>query len=167
MKKEGNWDEKRPGTGERLAGRFSVHSSGDSLGGLPELTTADFSAAVGAVEGTLQRIVLGAKYGDWPQDRAQLREIVLRRSWAAWQEHKHDGNLNVPLNAKISDLVLSDWYLPLKQRKSVGNTARAKMLGVDPRRYNREIKSHHRDLVGWLDVVTSEALIKVKRLLRK
>jgi len=168
VKKKANWDEKRPGTGERLAGRFSIHSSGDdSLGGLPDLTTADFAAAIGTLKDPLERITLGAKYGNWNQDRAQIREIVLRRSWVAWQEHKHDGNLNAPLNAKITELILSEWYLPAGHRGAVGITARAKKVGVDPRRYKSQIHEHHRDLVGWLDMVTAEALAKVRRRLRK
>lgn len=163
-----DYSTKRPGTGERLAGRFSIHSSGgDSLGGLPEFTTADFAAAVGTVKDTVQRIAIGAFYGNWQRDREQLREIVIRRSWSAWQENSNAGNLNVILNAKIADLVLADWYLPGKHRAKVGDTSRAKTLGVDPRRYKAQLKTHHLDLVCWLDMVIVEALIKVRKQLRK
>ena len=168
MKKKGNWDDKRPGTGERLASRFSLHSVwNDSLGGSPELTTSDFAAAVGAIPDNLQRITLGAKYGNWGQDRATLREIVARRSWAAWQEHKHDGSLNAALNNRITELVLAGWYLPAEHRKAAGDTARAKALSVDYRRYKAEIKQHHLRLISWLDAIEAEALTNVRKKLRK
>ena len=168
MKKKGNWDEKRPGTGERLSSRFSVHASGaDTLGGLPELTTADFAAALGLVRDNLQRIVLGAKFGEFEQDRAQLKEIVIRRSWIAWGEREDAGNLNAQLNSKIAELVLADWYLEIDHRKAVGDTSRAKTLRVDYRRFKAHFKHHHKELVSWLDAIEVEGLRQIRSKLRK
>ena len=167
MKQKGNWDDKRPDTGEKLSGRFSIHSGGGGLGGSPDFTTADFAAAVGSIEDTLQRIVVGARYGNWPSDREQLREIVVRRSWSSWRENHRDGNMSATLNIKIADLVLADWYLMAEYRRRIGDTTRAKRLGVDPRRYKTRLKTHHLDLVCWLDMVATEALIKVRKQLRK
>lgn len=165
---KGNWDDKRPGMGEKLSSRFSIHSStGDTLGGIPECTNEDFSAAVGTLSNNLQKLVLGSKHGNWGLDRYQLREVITRRSWDLWRENHNETNINVVLNVRIANLVISTFYLTKNQRFHLGSTARARSLHVDPRRYNAELKSHCTQLVGWLDAVESEALKLVRKQLRR
>ena len=160
--------DKRPSTLERLSGRFSIHGAwGDSLGGLPDNTNADFAALVGMVPDKLQQIILGAGPGQWPQERDQLREIILRRSWGMWQERKRDGNLNGPLNEKITDQVMVLWEMTDNERQGFSETRRARWLGIDPRRFKSQIKQHELDLVAWLDIVTGEAAASARRILRK
>ena len=166
---EETWDQSRPDMAERLSSRLNSLPAGlsEALGGLPELTTADFAAAVGALSNQMEQLVLGARYACWPSSYEQLREAALRRCWRMWGEKKRKGNLSGPLNEKIVDLVLFDWCLTNTEREAIADTYRAKKLGVGYRRYKNELENHKKDLVAWLDMITAEALIHVGAKLRK
>ena len=162
----GNWLDKRPDIRERLTSRLSIHgASTDSLGGLPELTNADYAAALGTLN-NLHQLVLGAICGDWPAAHDQLREAALRRSWNLWRERHRQGSWNIALNTLLVDQVLRDWPRTQNQRLAIGDTQRAKDLGVDYRRYKGALKAQHRDVLAWLDATTTQAFDAVRSKLR-
>jgi len=167
-KNAGNWDDKRPGMAERLSTCFAIHSGiSDTLGGLPESTVADFDAAVGMLPSKLDQAVLGAGCGAWPGEWEVLREMVLRRSWHAWQDNGCTGNMNAPLNMRITDMVLDDWILSPQQRNRKSDAKRCHALKVDTRRYKNQLEKHCLYLLNWLDAVTRDALKQVQKQLRR
>jgi hypothetical protein len=157
----------KPGIAERLSSRLSIHgASGEGLGGIPELTDVDFAGVIGMLESNLQQIILGAKIGNWSADRYKLREIITRRSWDLWFKNHNESNINVVLNVRIADLVLSEYFLGMAQRKKLGDTRKAKKIRVGTRRYQTEIKSHQETLVAWLDAEERDGVNRVRRFLK-
>ena len=158
----------KPGMAERLSSRLSIHgASGEGTGGKPEFENVHFAGAIGSIDNKLQQIILGAKLGNFSEDRFQLREIVTRRSWDLWRKNHNEANINVVLNVKMADLVLNEYYLSASKQKKLGDTKRAKKLGVDPRRYKTQFKKHQQDLIAWLIAEETDGLRKVRKALKK
>lgn len=163
-----NWDDKRPDLSEQISSRLSIKSvfSDDSPGGLPTLTNEEFAGVIGSVGRPLHRILLGARFAEWPTERDQLKEIILRRSWESWREKHREGAFTVRLNLRVADLVMYEWVLPIETRNSIADTYRAKHLRIGYRRYRDQLREHHRDLIAWLDTETTNALQQLRRKLR-
>lgn len=167
-KPEGNWNDKKPDIGERLAVRLSPHSGwSETLGGLPNLTASDFAAAVGMVSNTTHRLMLGARYGGWTTDRDQLREITLRHSWTRWLEKKRPGNMSAKLNVTLVDMALGEWCCRPDERAAISEAYRARELKVGYRRYKQDLHEHYGELIAWLDMETSNALGDAAKTLKR
>lgn len=137
------------------------------LGARADLRATDFAAAIGLLNHEVSQIVLAAYCTDWPGPQDQLREMVVRRSWAMWGKAARAGSFNVDLNGRLADLVISEWYLSKPQRDKLARTARASELKVDYRRWRDQLEPHYEALLRWLDSELKDATRRLGLVLRR
>lgn len=160
--------DEKPSLGERLAATLAPHGGLQrALGGKVSFTPSDYAAAVGMIRNPLYQMILGARFAEWEFSGEQLRETTIRHSWSRWRDKHRQGNFTVQLNQRIAELAILEWRFSHDRRWKVSDNYRANNLGVGYRRFVNELRPHYLDLLGWLDVETSNAILELAKALRK